>query len=198
MLLHAMSSVFRGTLSPWLGCSINLVCLGITLWLLLRLGRQLADVFSLEGKGRQLGILAVLLYGMSTGALATVLLIRMYGLLSCLCAALFSVHVEKWKNNGFDKKNKGLIAITVLGFLTQYFFLFYLRYGNRRRWWGRSQSRPQWRRLRRRPRPALPWRKASSCSWARRPSWLPPERSDTHERTGPRFHGMWTTLSRGR
>ena len=33
--------------------------------------------------------------------------------------------MEKWKNNGFDKKNKGLIAITVLGFLTQYFFLFY-------------------------------------------------------------------------
>ena len=126
MLLHTMSSVFRGTLSPWLGCSINLVCLGITLWLLLRLGRQLADVFSLEGKGRQLGILAVLLYGMSTGALGTVLLIRMYGLLSCLCVALFSVHVEKWKNNGFDKKNKGLIAITVLGFLTQYFFLVLL------------------------------------------------------------------------
>ena len=125
MLLHTMSSVFRGTLSPWLGCSINLVCLGITLWLLLRLGRQAADVFSLEGKGRQLGILAVLLYGMSTGALGTVLLIRMYGLLSCLCVALFSVHVEKWKNNGFDKKNRGLIAITVLGFLTQYFFLFY-------------------------------------------------------------------------
>ena len=62
---------------------------------------------------------------MSTGALGTVLLIRMYGLLSCLCVALFSIHVEKWKNNGFDKKNKGLIAITVLGFLTQYFFLFY-------------------------------------------------------------------------
>ena len=125
MLLHTMSSFFQRTLSPWLGCGINLVCLCITLWLLLRLGRQLADIFNLEGKGRQLGILAVLLYGMSTGALATVLLIRMYGLLSCLCVALFSVHVEKWKNNGFDKKNKGLIAITVLGFLTQYFFLFY-------------------------------------------------------------------------
>ena len=125
MLLHTMSSVFQRTLSPWLGCGINLVCLGITLWLLLRLGRQLADIFGMEGKGRQLGILAVLLYGMSTGALATVLLIRMYGLLSCLCVALFSLHVEKWKMEGFDKKNKGLIAITVLGFLTQYFFLFY-------------------------------------------------------------------------
>lgn len=125
MLLHTMSSLFRGTLSPWLGCFINLVCLGITLWLLLRLGRQLADIFSMREKGRQLGILAVLLYGLSTGALATVLLIRMYGLLSCLCVALLSLHAEKWKNHGFDRKNKGLIAVTVLGFLTQYFFLFY-------------------------------------------------------------------------
>lgn len=72
-----------------------------------------------------MGILAVLLYGLSTGALASVLLIRMYCLLSCLCVALLSIHVEKWKEHGFDRSNKGLIAITVLGFLTQYFFLFY-------------------------------------------------------------------------
>ena len=125
MLLHTMSSVFRGTLSPLLGCVINLVCLGFTLWLLLRLGRQLADIFMPGTDGKLLGIVAVLLYGMSTGALASVLLIRMYCLLSCLCVALLSIHVDKWKNHGFDRKNKGLIAITVLGFLTQYFFLFY-------------------------------------------------------------------------
>lgn len=125
MLLHTMSSAFQRTLSPLLGCTINIICLGITLWLLLRLGRQLSDVFFPGSDGRWLGIMAVLLYGMSTGALATVLLIRMYGLLSCLCAALLSIHVEKWKNMGFDRKNKGLITVTVLGFLTQYFFLFY-------------------------------------------------------------------------
>lgn len=79
----------------------------------------------MEEQGRLLGILAVLLYGLSTGALASVLLIRMYCLLSCLCVALLSMHVEKWKEHGFDRSNKGLIAITVLGFLTQYFFLFY-------------------------------------------------------------------------
>ncbi len=125
MLLHTMSSLFPGTLSPWLGCTINLICVGITLWLLLRLGRQLSDIFGMEEQGRLLGILAVLLYGLSTGALASVLLIRMYCLLSCLCVALLSMHVEKWKEHGFDRSNKGLIAITVLGFLTQYFFLFY-------------------------------------------------------------------------
>ena len=125
MLLHTMSSLFSGTLSPWLGCTINLICVGITLRLLLRLGRKLSDIFGMEEQGRLLGILAVLLYGLSTGALASVLLIRMYCLLSCLCVALLSMHVEKWKEHGFDRSNKGLIAITVLGFLTQYFFLFY-------------------------------------------------------------------------
>ena len=125
MLLHTMSSLFPGTLSPWLGCTINLICVGITLWLLLRLGRKLSEIFGMEEQGSLLGILAVLLYGLSTGALASVLLIRMYCLLSCLCVALLSMHVEKWKEHGFDRSNKGLIAITVLGFLTQYFFLFY-------------------------------------------------------------------------
>lgn len=125
MLLHTMSSLFPETLSPWLGCTINLICVGITLWLLLRLGRQLSEIFGMEEQGRLLGILAVLLYGLSTGALASVLLIRMYCLLSCLCVALLSMHVEKWKEHGFDRSNKGLIAITVLGFLSQYFFLFY-------------------------------------------------------------------------
>lgn len=125
MLLHTMSSLFPGTLSPWLGCTINLICVGITLWMLLRLGRQLSEILGMEEQGRLLGILAVLLYGLSTGALASVLLIRMYCLLSCLCVALLSMHVEKWKEHGFDRSNKGLIAITVLGFLTQYFFLFY-------------------------------------------------------------------------
>lgn len=125
MLLHTMSSVFQRTLSPLLGCTINLICLGITLWLLLRLGRQLSEIFLPETDGRILGIAAVLLYGMSTGALASVLLIRMYCLLSCLCVALFSIHLDKWLHHGFDHRNKGLIAVTVLGFLTQYFFLFY-------------------------------------------------------------------------
>ena len=125
MLLHTMSSLFSGTLSPWIGCTINLICVGITLWLLLRLGRTLSDIFGMEEQGRLLGILAVLVYGLSTGALASVLLIRMYCLLSCLCVALLSMHVEKWKEHGFDRSNKGLIAIAVLGFLTQYFFLFY-------------------------------------------------------------------------
>lgn len=135
MLLHTISSVFRGKAEAWMGCLINMVCVAVCMLLLMRLGKMLAPVFGLEQKGRVLGLLAALLYGLSTGAMATTLLIRMYGLVTCFCVALLYIHVKKWLSgsmsqaNGiqrdFCKNNKALIAVTVLGFWTQYFFLFY-------------------------------------------------------------------------
>lgn len=125
MLLHTMSSLFRGKAEAWMGCFINMVCVAVSMILLMRLGKMLAPVFGIEEKGRMLGIFAALLYGISTGAMATTLLIRMYGLVTCFCVALLYLHVKKWMLGGFEKKNKTLITITVLGFWTQYFFLFY-------------------------------------------------------------------------
>ena len=125
MLLHTMSSLFQGQAKPWMGCVINMVCVAICMVLLMRLGNLLAPVFGMEKRSRLLGILAALLYGCSTGAMATTLLIRMYGVVTCLCVALLYIHVKKWLAGGFASGNKGLIAVTVLGFLTQYFFLFY-------------------------------------------------------------------------
>ena len=37
----------------------------------------------------------------------------------------FYIHVKKWLKKEFDRKNLLLILVTVLGFLTQYFFLFF-------------------------------------------------------------------------
>lgn len=125
MLLHTMSSLFQGKADAWMGCFINVVCVVVCMVLIMRLGRMLSPAFGLGDKGRLLGILAALLYGISTGAMATTLLIRMYGLVTCFCVALLYLHVKKWKQKGFEKKNKALIAVTVLGFWTQYFFLFY-------------------------------------------------------------------------
>lgn len=125
MLLHTMSSIFQGKAESWMGCFINMVCVAACMVLLMCLGNMLAPVFGLEDKGRLLGILAALLYGISTGAMATTLLIRMYGLVTCFCVALLYVHVKKWMQDGFGKKNKTLIIVTMLGFWTQYFFLFY-------------------------------------------------------------------------
>ena len=125
MLLHTMSSLFRGTLQPFMGCAINMLAVAITMGLLMKLGYLLAEAFGMEKQGRLLGILSALLYGVSTGALASVLLIRMYCVMTCLCVALFYCHLKKWQQKEFEHKNKGLITVTVLGFLTQYFFLFY-------------------------------------------------------------------------
>lgn len=143
MLLHTISSIRRGEAEPFMGCLINLAAVLGCCILMMRLGILLDEtgVFGTslerEGQGTRngaggkkrtgawLGILSALMYGLSSGAVATVLLVRMYGLMTFLCVALFSVHVRKWQKKEFAARNKWLIAVTVLGFWTQYFFLFY-------------------------------------------------------------------------
>lgn len=126
MLLHLVSSLFPGRISVWMGCLINLfsllgICICIWKGGLLLEKHQVVPA----GKGKLWGACAILLYGLSTGAIATTLLIRMYGVMTFFCIVTFYIHVKKWLEGNFERKNKGLIAITVLGFLTQYFFLFY-------------------------------------------------------------------------
>ncbi|MCM1326188.1 MAG: hypothetical protein NC094_02625 [Bacteroidales bacterium] len=126
MLLHTMSSLFRGKISPMLGCSINLAALAGILILLMGLGRRFGrELGYSEGAGRLLGIMAALCFGLSAGAMAMTLLIRMYALLAFFCTALFYVHVKKWQEDDFGGHNKWLIFVTAAGFWTQYFFLFY-------------------------------------------------------------------------
>lgn len=125
MLLHTVSSVFRGRVCPWMGCAINLAAVAAVLVLLIRLGRLLAEALGMERYSRLTGILCALLYGVSSGAVATVLLIRMYAMLTLWCVALLYLVLKKWRDRSFDRYNKGLIAVTVMGFWTQYFFLFY-------------------------------------------------------------------------
>lgn len=124
MLLHTVSSVFQGKAEPFMGCAINIAAILGCCFLMLLLGRM-GEGTGIPLWNRQTGLLAALLYGLSSGAVATALLIRMYGMMTFFCMALFALHVKKWRDKSFDAKNGWLIAVTVLGFLTQYFFLFY-------------------------------------------------------------------------
>lgn len=126
MLLHTISSLFRNKVAPFIGCIINIgAVLGCCL-LFLSMGIFLEEKTLLpKGSGRLYGLCASILYGTSSGAIATSLLIRMYGVMTFFCVALFYIHIKKYFRDGFDRKNKLLITITILGFLTQYFFLFY-------------------------------------------------------------------------
>ena len=125
MLLHTVSSLFQGRLSPWMGCVINMAAVIWVMILLMKSCHLLAPALGLDKDGRGLGLLTALFYGLSTGALATVLLIRMYGMVTLWCVLYFYLMLKKWQEASFDRKNGKLILVTMLGFWTQYFFLFY-------------------------------------------------------------------------
>lgn len=132
MALHTVSSLFRGKLSPLMGCAVNLVCVLGVMLLLMRLGKAFMRLADCEKYGRAAGLWAAALYGLSAAALSTTLLIRMYAMVTFFCVALLAVHVDKFfgaelgeKERDFSRGNKTMILVTAAGFWTQYFFLFY-------------------------------------------------------------------------
>lgn len=125
MLLHTVSSFFRGQAAPWMGCVINLAAVAVVLILLMKLGVLLAAALGMERYSWQAGLFCALLYGFSAGAVATVLLIRMYAMVTMWCVTYLYLVLKKWQGSSFDRHNGGLILVTALGFWTQYFFLFY-------------------------------------------------------------------------
>lgn len=126
MALHTVCSLFRGRITPLMGCGINLVCVLGVMVMLMWLGRRMMEWERCEGYGRWTGLSAAALYGLSAGALSTTLLIRMYAMVTFFCVALFAVHMNKlYGRQSFERGNRLLFAVTVLGFWTQYFFLFY-------------------------------------------------------------------------
>lgn len=120
MALHTVSSIFRGKISPWMGCSINLVLiLGICV-LLMKICRE----FLFQDK--EPGIAACILYACSMAGIATLLLIRMYAMLTFFCMAALYLHMKKRKTGQWKNGNKLLIFVTVCGFLTQYYFVIFM------------------------------------------------------------------------
>lgn len=132
MLVHTMSSLFRDRISPWMGCVFNLAAVMGCCILMFALGRLLAACHYIEERtGERWGLGSALLYGCSSGAIATTVFIRMYGVLTFLCMLSLYLHLQKWlgeqsgAGKDFMKKNGLLILVTALGYWTQYFFLFY-------------------------------------------------------------------------
>ncbi|MCR4586900.1 MAG: hypothetical protein K5682_00705 [Lachnospiraceae bacterium] len=116
MMIHTMSSIFRRQVNPWMGCVINLLFVLGSCFLMIRMGERF---FGSESLGRGMAIL----YALSLGGMSTILLIRMYAMLTFWCVAALYLHLEKWKGSLWKTHNKLLIFVTVCGFLTQYFFL---------------------------------------------------------------------------
>lgn len=127
MLLHTVCSLFPGHFAVWMGCLVNLLAEIGALILLMKSARMLAGKASSvsEKQARAFSVITGFLYVLSAGAVASVLLIRMYATLSFLCILYFWMILKKWEEKGFERKNVPLILVTAIGFWTQYFFLFY-------------------------------------------------------------------------
>lgn len=129
MLLHLMSSIFKGDMSPVLGCAINLMAVLIVLWLIGLISDMLFQ-------NKYATYAAMLLYGLSVGAVATTIWIRMYAILTLFVVWNLYFHLRNFAEASDDDtsvktgvkcpKNKGIFIMTILSFWTQYFGLFFI------------------------------------------------------------------------
>ncbi len=133
MLLHIMTSLFKGEIRVWHGCVINLIAMAITLWLLGLIG----DIL-FRNKKNSVGLMV--LYGFSMAIVATTIWIRMYALLTLLTVWGLYLHLHKYEKveqdsfltikekNGKPKwiGSVGSLIVTVVSFWTQYFGLFFI------------------------------------------------------------------------
>ncbi len=117
-VVHLVSSFLPGVFSKWIGLAINLVFFGLTLFFLYRLSRELFD-------DEAAAVMAMLAYGMSQACLSTLVLIRMYMLMSLLTVLLAYV-VLRLHRSGKPAWYVALFAVAYCGMLTQYLFAFYL------------------------------------------------------------------------
>lgn len=126
MALHTAASIVKGSMSPMIGCGLNILLILCTCICLMKLCVFLEKQELLPaGYGKWVGVCAAVLYGISSGAIASALFTRMYALMALFSVLAFCLHVKKWYGQGFATKRLPLIAVVTGGFLTQYFFLFF-------------------------------------------------------------------------
>ncbi len=118
MLLHFLCSLFAGQYSKWIGLSLNLVLYVFTCLMVYQVGKLIL-------RSSRTAALAVLVYGLSYGGLSTVLMIRMYILLTFL-SVLFGWLVLRMYQDRIQKFSYPAVTLVLfLGLFTQYFFVFF-------------------------------------------------------------------------
>lgn len=120
LLLHGICSVITGSFSKWLGLGLNMALLAGTLVALYTLTRKYIG-------SEELALTVVACYGFARGFMTTALLIRMYSLFTLMVVLSCLVHLKIVEEGyEFTKKNRRLLFfITILGFLSHYYFVIY-------------------------------------------------------------------------
>lgn len=118
-LVHFSSILFGGEFSKYTVFVVNIIAFILSCFVIQKLLKTIQK--------ENLTIATLLLYGLSMGTISMVLYQRMYMLLTLFCILYLYYNLKIYKND--FKITKGDIIklgfITVLGFLTQYFFAVY-------------------------------------------------------------------------
>lgn len=117
-MLHTICSFFPGQFSKWFGLSINLVFYFLACLMLYR-------VACLILQSRKAAALAVLTYGISYGGLSTVVMIRMYTILTFFTVCLAYIVLQLYRGRTERKYYIAAGSVLFLGLFTQYFFVFF-------------------------------------------------------------------------
>lgn len=117
--VHFISLFVVGNFSKYIIFSINFIFMLLTLYVI----RKILIVLKKE----HLIIPATLLYGLSMGAMSTVMFQRMYMMLTFFSISFLYVNLKIYFNDfKLDRKTKWQLCLTILlGFLTQYYFCIY-------------------------------------------------------------------------
>lgn len=118
-LVHIVSSIFTGIFSKYIIFIINLILFMLCSFIIKK-------IFVLIDK-RRLAIPTLILYGLSIGGISTVMFQRMYMLLTFFILYYTYINIYIIKQNFIIEKDIKLKLgiITILGFLTQYYFCIY-------------------------------------------------------------------------
>lgn len=124
LLLKISCSIFKNHFTKWAGIGLNIIFFVLTIIVLYAMSCELIE----SGWGR---IVPMIAYGFSVGAVSTVVFVRMYMILTFATAMFCYLHILLWKNLQTDKRKKritiycGIFLTTILGFLTQYYFIVF-------------------------------------------------------------------------
>ena len=116
-IVNIISSIFRDGFSKWPMLIVNLIIFLGTLILLYKITDRLL-------KSKKIALISVLLYGLSSIGMSTVLMIRMYILLTFLTVLLVYLSIL------YIEKGRLVYAVPIMitiyaGLMTQYYFVFY-------------------------------------------------------------------------
>lgn len=115
-LVHIVSTILMGDFSKYIIFTINIVFMIMSLWVIKNIFEKIEKEYLI--------LPGLILYGLSIGAISTVIFQRMYSMLNFFVLIFISANVDIIKKNfEIDKKLwKKLTWIVLLGFWTQYYF----------------------------------------------------------------------------